>query len=422
MRRAVARLGRRRRLHVHSLLAQAPGEVDAQTGALTPPIHLSTTFERDADGSYPRGFVYSRVGNPTRALLEKTAAQMEGGSEAAAFSSGMAAVNAIFQGLLRPGDTVALADDVYHGTRSLLQVPHPAMPLPVPSITRHSAAQRRLFECLPQAVFENWGVRFEPFDVTSAASIEAALSGGALSRKPSLLWAEMPSNPMLKLVDVEAAAALARAARVPFVVDATWATPCLVRPLELGADLTVHASTKYLGGHSDMLGGLVVGAAAEPMAKVRAVQHAAGAVASPFDCWLTLRGLRSLAPRMALHSANGLALATHLEQHPRVAAVHYPGLRSHPQHALAQRLMQGGFGGMLSVQVRGGEKAALEFAARTRLFARATSLGGTESLIEHRASIEPEGTTTPRDLLRLSVGLEHEKDLIADLDQALEGI
>ena len=378
---------------VQSLLAHAGCEVDSATGALTPPLHLSTTFVRDPDleveNGYPRGYVYARANNPTRDLVERTLANLEGGTEALAFSSGMAAVSAVVQALLRPGDCVLLPDDAYHGVRALLA-----------------------------SVYGQWGVRHRLIDMSSAVAVRSALADGA-----ALCWLETPSNPMLKLSDLGAISALCHEAGVPCVVDATWCTPVLLRPLEHGADLVVHSCTKYLGGHSDLTGGVVIGGARAEASgivpKLRQVQQLGGAVAAPFDSWLLLRGLRSLAARMPLHCSNALAVATMLSRHPRVSAVHYPGLDSHPQHALALESMPRGFGGMLSFQCRGGASEALRVAASTELFTRATSLGGTESLIEHRASIEAPPTETPDDLLRVSCGLEHPADLVADLERAL---
>jgi cystathionine gamma-synthase len=373
-------------LHPSTRLAQAGCSPDPATGALTPALHLAATFERDASGEYPRGYVYARWGNPTRRLLEEAIAGLEGAAaDAAAFASGMAAANAILQ-CLRPGDHILLADDVYHGVRHLLR-----------------------------DVFVPWGLEVTEVDQTDLDAVRAAI-------RPTtrLVWAETPSNPLLKITDIAALAAVAHDAGALLLVDGTWTTPLLQRPLDLGADLVLHSATKYLGGHSDALLGLVVASGELPLfERIRAVQKNAGAVAEPFACWLVLRGMRSLGARMPMHCASAARLAARLAAHPRVTAVHYPGLADHPQHALAARQMDG-FGGMLSFQVAGGEAAALAVAARVRLFTRATSLGGTESLIEHRASIESQPSPTPPDLLRVSVGLEHVDDLAADLEQALE--
>lgn len=376
-------------------LARAGCSPDPETGALTPPIHLATTFERDPDGAYGRGYVYARWDHPTRHLLEDTLAELEASglhqrAEAATFASGMAATAAILQSL-RPGDHVLLPDDVYHGTRQLLR-----------------------------ETFEPWGLAFSEVNQTDLDAVRAAIRP-----ETRLLWAESPSNPLSRIVDIEALAGIAHEADALLLVDGTWTTPLLQQPLALGADLVLHSATKYLSGHSDVLLGAVIAREGLPLfERIRAQQRLAGSGADGFSCWLLLRGLRSLGARMPLHGRNALAVAEALAAHPCVAAVHYAGLPSHPQHALARRQMNDGtlgFGGMLAFQVEGGEAEALAVAARVRLFTRATSLGGTESLIEHRASIESKPTPTPENLLRVSVGLEHADDLIADLAHALAG-
>ena len=366
-------------------LAQAGCHPDPETGGLTPPLHLATTFERPPSGDYGDGFVYARWGNPTRKLFERTLADLEAdGAEAAAFASGMAAVTAVFQSL-RPGDHVLLPDDVYHEVRRILRT-----------------------------TFSAWGLTFSEVDQTDLDAVH-----NAIRPETRLVWAETPSNPLLKITDIAALADVAHDGGALLLVDGTWTTPLLQRPLDLGADLVLHSATKYLGGHSDvLLGALVARPELEFFERVRMMQRSGGAVADPFGCWLVLRGLRSLGARMPLHSANALALADALAAHPAVETVHYPGLASHPAHGLAARQMDG-FGGMLSFQVRGDADDALGVAARTRVFKRATSLGGTESLIEHRASIESQPTPTPVNLLRVSVGLEAERDLIDDLTAAL---
>lgn len=372
-------------LDLRTRLAQAGCHPDPQTGGLTPPLHLATTFERPATGDYGDGFVYARWGNPTRDLFEQTLADLEGGGETAAFASGMAAVMAVFQSL-GPGDHVLLPDDVYHEVRRILRT-----------------------------TFEPWGVMFSEVDQTDLDAVRAALRP-----ETRLVWAETPSNPLLKVCDLAALAGIAHDGDALLLVDGTWTTPLLQRPLDLGADLVLHSATKYLGGHSDvLLGALVARPGLEFFGRVRAVQRSGGAVADPFGCWLVLRGLRSLGARMPVHSANAQTLAEALATHSAVEAVHYPGLSSHADHAVAARQMEG-FGGMLSFQVRGDAEAALGVAARTEVFTRATSLGGTESLIEHRASIESQPSPTPPNLLRISVGLEAADDLVADLTRALD--
>ncbi|HEX8983557.1 MAG TPA: aminotransferase class V-fold PLP-dependent enzyme [Ktedonobacterales bacterium] len=375
-------------MRFETLAIHADHAADPATGAVSPPLHLSTTFERAADGSYPHGFIYSRTENPTREAWEHLLAALETGDEhggqAAAFASGSAATAAVFQSL-RPGDHVLAPSDVYHGTAKLLRT-----------------------------IFGPWGLAVDFVDMSDLAAIESAMR---LTTR--LLWVETPSNPLLKISDIRRISELAHAAGALVVCDNTWATPIGQRPFDLGADLIVHSTTKYLGGHSDTLGGAVVGRAGdEHFARIRQIQGSVGAVLSPFDCWLTMRGVRSLAYRMRGHTEHALAVARFLAEHPAVEATHYPGLPSHPGHEIAASQMAL-FGGMLSVQIRGGVERAMAVAARVKIFTRATSLGGVESLIEHRASIEGPTSLTPQNLLRLSIGLEHPDDLLEDLDQAL---
>ena len=372
-------------MHIETLAVHAGRRVDPATGAVAMPIHLSTTFERDADGSYPRGHLYARIGNPTREALEACLIALEGGVAAAAFGSGSAATAAVFQALA-PGDHVVAPHDVYIGTGRLLR-----------------------------ETFARWGLAATFVDMTDLVEVERAL-------RPTtrVVWVETPSNPMWKVSDIHAIAALAHGVGARCVCDNTVATPVAQSPFALGVDLIVHATTKYLGGHGDLTGGAVVarGEGDELFERVRGVQAAIGGVPSPFDCWLVLRGIQSLPWRVRAHSGNATALATFLAGHRRVEAVHYPGLASHPAHALAARQMRC-FSGMLSFQVRGGRDDAMAVASKLRVFTRATSFGGTDSLVEHRASIEGPGTRTPENLLRVSVGLEHPDDLIADLEEAL---
>jgi cystathionine gamma-synthase len=359
-------------------------EVDPATGAVTPPIHLSTTFVREADGSYPRGYIYSRTSNPNRDGLETCLAVLEGGTVAAAFSSGSAATMGVFQSL-QPGDHVILPTDVYHGTARLLR-----------------------------DAFAPWGLDTTFVDMTDPAQVSQAVR-----TTTKLIWVETPSNPLLKITDVSAISEIAHDAGALCACDNTWATPVLQRPFELGADLVLHATTKYLCGHSDVLGGAVI--AKDETAffqRIRRIQTSGGAVPSPFDCWLVLRGISTLPYRMRAHSETALTVAAFLSLHPNVEVVHYPGLTGHPGYEVAVRQMTLP-GGMLSFQVKGGREKAFDVAARVKLFTRATSLGGAESLIEHRASIEGPETRTPQNLLRLSIGLEHADDLVGDLAQAL---
>ncbi len=372
-------------MRFETLAVHAGHQPDPATGAVTPPIHLSTTFERAPDGTFPGGYIYARDANPNRRALESCLAQLEAGAAAAAFSSGMAATSAIFQSLA-PGDHVLVPDDSYYITRKLLG-----------------------------EVYTRWGLEHTAVDMTDPVAVAAAVRPAT-----RLVWVETPSNPLMRVTDIAAIVALARKAGVRVACDNTWASPMLTRPLELGADLVMHSTTKYLGGHSDVLSGAVVARVDDELfQRIRTVQIAGGAVASPFDCWLLLRGIRSLPYRMRGHSEHALAVARFLEAHPAVARVHYPGLTSHPAHAVAARQMSG-FGGMLSLEVRGGRAEAMGMAGRLKLITRATSLGGPETLIEHRASVEGVHTRAPESLLRMSVGLEHPDDLIADLAQALE--
>ena len=371
-------------MRIETLAVHSGRGVDPATSAVTPPIHMSTTFEREADGSYPKGFAYSRSDNPTRSLLEECIRNLEGGEDAAAFSSGMAAIMSVFQALAT-GDHVIVPQDLYHGTARLLR--------------------ERL---------ARWGLCASFVDMTD---IDAVCN--AITPATKLVLVETPSNPLLKITDISAVAQVAQEHGITCACDNTCATPVLQRCLELGADLVVHSTTKYLGGHGDVTGGVVVSGADNALFReIRAIQQDGGAVPSPFDCWLLLRGIRTLPYRVRAHSENAALIANFLGEHPNVFEVFYPGLASHAGHETARRQMSM-FGGMLSFRVRGGEEAAFRVAARTSLFTRATSLGSYESLIEHRASMEGPGNSTPADLLRVSVGLENAEDLIADLDYAL---
>ena len=371
-------------MKLQTRLAKAGGPPDAETGAVVPPIHTSTTYERDPDGGYSRGFVYSRWSNPTRTLLEETLADLEGGAAAAAFPAGMAAVDALLR-TLEPGDHILLPDDVYHAVRQLLR-----------------------------DVYHPLGIRYSEVDFGDIDGIRQSIEP-----ETKLVWIETPSNPLCKITDIRRVVEIAHDAGAEVVADNTWMTPVLQRPLELGADYVIHSMTKYLSGHSDVLGGALVAVReSERFGRVKHMQQVGGAVAAPFDCWLTLRGIRSLGARMRLHCENAQRVAAFLDAHPRVVKVHYPGLETHPGHDVAASQTDG-FGAMLSFEIEGGEADALRVTAGVEVFVRATSLGGTESLIEHRASIESKPTTTPPSLLRVSVGLEDADDLIEDLDRAL---
>lgn len=359
-------------------------EVDAQTRAVAPPIHLSTTFEHPADVTELQGYLYGRYANPTQDRAEAALAALDGGACALAFASGMAAGAALLQNLPQ-GSHVLLADDTYFAFRKLADT-----------------------------WFARWGLTHSLVDMSNPAAVRAALRPNT-----RCLWAETPSNPLLKVSPVAALAAIAREAGALLVVDATFATPMLLQPLTLGADVVLHSTTKYLGGHSDVTGGALIFARNDALAQaVRETRKILGAIANPFASWLVLRGIRTLAPRVAWHCRNAQAVAAFLDAHPRVSAVHYPGLASHPQHAIARAEMRD-FGGMLSFEVAGARADAIRVASRLKLFINATSLGGFESLVEHRESVEGPGSPTPPTLLRLSVGLEHAEDLVADLAQAL---
>jgi len=373
-------------MRIETLAVHAGAQVDPATGAVAPAIYPSTTFEREADGSFPHGHIYSRSSAPNRSALEASLTALEGGAAAVAFASASAATTAVFQSLA-PGDHVVAPMDAYFGTGKLLR-----------------------------DVFAGWGLESTFVDMTDLGAVEAAMR-----QTTKLVWAESPSNPLWKVADLARLGAIAKMAGARFVVDNTTATPVLQSPFKHGADGILHATTKYLGGHTDVLGGILVVRERGPwLDRLRLLQTSGGAVPSPFDCWLVLRGIRTLPYRVRAQSAHALQVATFLASHPRVDAVHYPGLASHPGHDVARRQMSS-FGGMLSVQIRGGADAAIAVAAKVRLFTRATSFGGTESLLEHRASIEGPGSTTPSNLLRVSIGLEHPDDLIADLAQALGG-
>jgi cystathionine gamma-synthase len=381
--------GSRRPLTPETLAAQALGRVDPCTGALGPGIHPSTTFERDPDGGYSTGRGYIRPHNPTHDEPAQLLAALEGGSECLLFASGMAAATGVFQSLL-PGDHVVVPRVMYWALRKWL------FDFAVP-----------------------WGLEVELVDAPAPAVVAAAVRPG----RARLVWIETPANPTWAITDIAATAAIAREARARLVVDATVATPVLTRALEHGADLVVHSATKYLNGHGDVLAGALVCREQDTFwERVRAWHRDAGGVLGSFEAWLLQRGMRTLFVRVLRASASAQALAERLQAHPRVAEVLYPGLPSHPGHAVARRQMRGGFGGMLSIRVRGGRAAAMAVVAQVTVFKRATSLGGVESLIEHRASIEGSGSPVPDDLLRLSVGLEAVEDLAADLEQALERV
>lgn len=356
---------------------------ESATGDVTMPISLSTTFLRSADGGYPGGHMYSRMSNPNRSALESVLSALEYGEDSCAFSSGNTAGMAVFQSL-DPGSHIICPDDMYWGLKKQLLV-----------LFHHH-------------------LTFDFIDLTDLALIEQTIKP-----ETALIWAETPSNPLLKITDIESLAALCKKNKLRLAVDSTFASPVLQNPVLLGADIVMHSSTKYLGGHSDVLGGCLTTAKKDNFwEQIRTVQTVGGAVPSPFDCFLLLRSIKTLTYRMKGHCDNALKLAQFLYAHPKIEDVFYPGLVHHPQHELAKKQMKN-FGGMLSVLVKDGEKEAIRIVNAVKLFAQATSLGGVESLIEHRASVEGPDTKTPRNLIRISVGLEHIDDLIADLEQAI---
>jgi cystathionine gamma-synthase len=377
-------MGAREGLHPHTLAVHAGGEPDPATGAIAAPIHLSTTFRHGPAGELEAGYEYVRGPNPTQDRLEAALAAIEGAQGALAFASGMAAIDHLVADL-PPGSHVILPDDYYHGVRALAR------------------------EFLPAR-----GITTTMVDQTDVMAVL-----GALTPSTRMVWAETPSNPQCKVADLEALAALAHAHEAILGVDSTFASPAIQNPIALGADVVMHSTTKYIGGHGDVLGGALCFARRdERFERIARRRYIQGAVMAPFNAWLTLRGIRTLPARMAWHCRNARAVAESLDAHPAVEAVHWPGLASHPQHALAAKQMRD-FGGMLSVRIRGGREAALAFAGRLRLFTNATSLGGVESLVEHRASVEGANRVSPENLLRISVGLEDPADLVADLRQAL---
>jgi cystathionine gamma-synthase len=367
-----------------TLAVHVGNEADPATGAVAPPIHLATTFRHGPAGERIAGYEYQREGNPTNDRLREALQALEGGATALTFASGMAAIATLLESL-PAGSRVLFPDDCYSGLRMLFS------------------------EFLPAR-----GLVVETIDMADLDAVRAACATPL-----AMLWIETPSNPLLKVCDIAVLAALGHAAGARVVVDNTFATPLLQRPLALGADIVMHSTTKYFGGHSDVLGGALVFARDDGFAKKVAHRlHVTGAVLAPFSAWLILRGCRSLGARMAMHCANARKLATFLAAHPAVARVNWPGLPTHPGHAIAAAQMRD-FGAMLSIELHGGRDAALAVAGKLRVFTNATSLGGCESLVEHRASVEGANPRSPQNLLRISVGLEDGDDLVADFAQAL---
>jgi len=369
-----------------SLLAQAMGKIDEASRAVTPPIHITSTFIRDPDNQYRSGNVYGRADNETVREVEAVLTMLEGAAASMVLGSGMSAATAVFLALA-PGDHVVAPRVMYWALRNWLMNDATA-----------------------------WGLKVDFVDASDLDAVRGAVKPG----ETKLVWIETPDNPMWTVTDISAVAEIAHAAGARLAVDSTVATPILTQPLSLGADIVMHSATKYLNGHSDVIAGALCTARADEFwAQIKRVRSMLGQIIGPFEAFLLMRGMRTLDLRVRAMSAAALALAQHFARDPRVLEVLYPGLPTHAGHTIAARQMTGGFGGMLSVRVRAGEAAAIRTAANVKLWKRATSLGGVESLIEHRASIEGPGTPCPTDLLRLSVGLETVGDLIADLDQAL---
>jgi cystathionine gamma-synthase len=376
-----------------TLAIHAGQEPDPQTGAVVPPIYQVSTYKQDGVGGLRDGYEYSRTANPTRHALEECLTALEGGRRGLAFASGMAAEDALLRTVCRPGDHVIIPDDAYGGTFRLMA-----------------------------RVLAEWGVSYRAVPVSDVAAVRAALA----ERPARVLWAESPTNPLLSIADIAALADVAHEAGALLVVDNTFASPYLQQPLVLGADAVVHSTTKYLGGHSDVVGGAVVVADPGLGERLAFLQNTTGAVAGPFDAWLTLRGVRTLAVRMDQHCRNAARVAEMLTRHPAVTEVRYPGLPGHPGHEVAAKQMRD-FGGMVSFRVRGGGEAAVAACGRTRLFTLGESLGGVESLVEHparmtHASVAGSPLEVPDDLIRLSVGIETPEDLVEDLRQALAGL
>jgi cystathionine gamma-synthase len=375
-------------MRIETLAVHAGRHPERGTRDVTSAIHLSTTFEKAEDGSLPGGYLYSRPNNPNREALESALAALEGGAAALAFSSGSAATFAVLQSL-SPGDHVIVGEDVFYGTLVLLRT-----------------------------IMANWGVKVTQARMQDLTAVERALTPAT-----RLIWVETPSNPMLAVTDIRAVVAMAKKTGALVACDNTVGTPMLQQPLQLGANISMHSVTKFLSGHSDVLSGALIFRDAGPFVdRVRHIQQQSGSVPSPFECWLTLRGIQTFPYRMRAICGSAQRVAEFLSRHPKIEAVHYPGLPKHPAHQIAAGQMSGGFGGLMSMQVKGGRAEAYKVLAAVKIFTHATSLGGTHSLIEHRASVEGPDTRSPANLLRLSIGLEHPDDLIEDLENALKSI
>ncbi len=374
-----------KQLKFETLAIQSTQTSDTVTGAVTTPINLSTTFKREVDGSYKSGYVYTRIENPNRRLLEDSLTLLEKGTVGFAFSSGMAAITALFN-TLKLGDHLLLPHDVYYSTKAMAE-----------------------------DLFGTKGIEISTVVMSDLKAVKKAIR-----KNTAIVWLETPSNPQLNVSDIAKISKLAHKVGAICAVDNTWPSPVLQRPIEYGADVVMHSTAKYLGGHSDVLGGCLVlkdkGKLAE---EIKSIQTLTGGVPSPFECWLVTRGIKTLHLRVMQQTKNAAKLARFLEKHPKIERVNYPGLKSHPHHKIAKKQMKEGFGAMLSVQVKGNAKNAMKLTGRLKLFTTATSLGGVGSLVEHRKSIEGTDSPTPDNLLRVSVGLENVGDLILDWEQAL---
>ena len=370
-------------MNIETLAIQSTQMHDKNAGAVATPIYLSTTFERAEDGTFPHNLIYSRIDNPNRHLLEKSLAALDNGTHAFAFASGLASISAIIQ-LLKAGDHVLIGDDMYYAAAVLIK-----------------------------DIYGPLGIQLSSVDMTDLEKIKKSILPNT-----KLIWIETPSNPLLKISDIKAIADIAHENNALCGVDNTWATPVLQRPLDLGADIVQYSTTKYFGGHSDVLGGAIVVKNNDLGEKLKKIQVFGGAVQSAFDCWLITRGMKTMPLRIKAQTENAKKIAEFLSTHSKIKCVHYPGLQSHPQHEIAKKQMKD-FGAMLSIEVNGNQENAFKMASKLKLFTSATSLGGVESLIEHRKSVEGVNSATPENLLRISVGIEHVDDLIEDLDQAL---
>jgi cystathionine gamma-synthase len=371
--------------HIQTIAVHAGQNNNEALSDVTEPIHLSTTYKRKQDGTHS-AYNYSRSANPNREAVENKIAAIEEAQTAIAFSSGLAAVNALFENILEPNTHVIIPDDCYHGTRSLLD-----------------------------KFFKKWNIHFDEIDMTDVQHIEKCINSNT-----KLIWMETPSNPQLKIADIAAIVALAKKHHIQTACDNTFATPLLQKPLQLGVDFVMHSSTKFFSGHSDILGGIICTNHNNELSNnIRAYQQTAGAVPAPFDCWLLNRSLATFPLRFAMQNSNAFAIAAFLNTHLKIEKVFYPGLPSHTNHAIAKKQMTNGFGSIISILVKGGKEAALSFASKLVIFKHATSLGGVESLVEHRRSAEGINPISPDNLIRISIGIEFVEDLKNDIEQAL---